>query len=104
VSSRSVPDEQRLAYGAAELADKLGCSPGHIYNSIERGDIPGFSIGTRVFVPADAVDALVRRTRTASGVPESVEDPTALAAVGTILTNAAPVQPRHRPRGRKAVE
>jgi hypothetical protein len=102
-----------------DAAAYIGKSERWMRNNAADAGIPVTQVGGEIrFIPEvldeyliahttgldDELREFVRRTRAASGVPETVEDPTALAAVGTLLTNAAPVQPRRRPRGRRAVE
>lgn len=44
------PQVQRLGYGISEAAESIGCSPGHIRNLIERGELPSAKIGRRRIV------------------------------------------------------
>jgi excisionase family DNA binding protein len=109
----------RPPYNYEQAAAASNTSERTVRRAVASGELAATRIGGMVRILPEVLDdwilahtpdiddelrEFVRRTRAASGVPETVEDPTALAAVGTILTNAAPVQPRRRPRGRRAVE
>lgn len=52
--------DQPLALGVAEVARLLSCSKAHVYNLIERGELPTVPhMGARKLVPRQAVEDLV---------------------------------------------
>lgn len=52
-------NDRRLGYGIQELAEMIGCSPGHIRNLIDRKELPSVKLGRRRIVPADNARALL---------------------------------------------
>jgi excisionase family DNA binding protein len=46
------------AYRVPQLAERWGCSPGHIRNLIDRGDLRAFTIGRLVRIPAGEVERI----------------------------------------------
>jgi excisionase family DNA binding protein len=50
---------ERLAWSIDEAAESIGCSPGHIRNLIERGELQSVKIGRRRVVCADSLRALL---------------------------------------------
>ena len=55
------------AYRVPQLAERWGCSPGHIRNLIDRGDLRAFTIGRLVRIPAREVE----RIECSQGSPSS---------------------------------
>ena len=51
---------ERRAYRASEIADMFGVSTGWVRARIKSGDLPSFRVGAVVFVPAAAVEDLLR--------------------------------------------
>lgn len=51
---------ERAAYSIAETMQLLGgCSRGHIYNLIKRGELRVVHLGRRVLIPASEIKRLV---------------------------------------------
>ena len=53
------PMTGRLAYSIAETARLLGCSERSIQTWIKAGKIPRKKVGSRVFIPATELEALL---------------------------------------------
>ena len=51
----------RLTMSVEEAGKRLGLSRGAAYEAVQRGDIPAVLIGRRLFVPMNAIDALLDR-------------------------------------------
>lgn len=47
-------------YSVAEVAEILGCSTGHVYNMLKRGELRHFRFGPKLIrIPIEAVDELL---------------------------------------------
>ncbi len=55
------PPIPRLGYAISEAAKSIGCSPGHIRNLIERGDLRSAKIGRRRIIRDEDLRALLAR-------------------------------------------
>lgn len=53
--------EKRLLVTVAEAAVILGCSRGHIYTRVMRGDIPSLTIGRARRIPVSALEEWIAR-------------------------------------------
>ncbi|GIW12571.1 MAG: hypothetical protein KatS3mg062_0010 [Tepidiforma sp.] len=51
----------RQALSIREVAELLGCSTGHVWNLAQRGELPSFRLGKRLFIPREAVERLFGR-------------------------------------------
>ncbi len=61
---RDAAPTPRMGYSRREVADAFGVSHGMVIDLCKRGDLPTFKLGTRVFVPAEALELLVKRAMT----------------------------------------
>ena len=52
---QEIKESERLALGIAEAAATIGCSPGHIRNLIERGQLRSVKAGRRRLVTTQAL-------------------------------------------------
>lgn len=52
---------ERLAFSIAEAAESIACSPGHIRNLIERGELRSTKVGRRRIVRDEDLRALLAR-------------------------------------------
>jgi excisionase family DNA binding protein len=52
---------ERLAFSIGEAAAAISCSPGHIRNLIERGELQSAKVGRRRVVRAASLEALLDR-------------------------------------------
>lgn len=58
---RDAPPIPRMGYSRREVAEAFGVSLGMIIELCRRGQLPTFNLGSRVFVPAEALELLSKR-------------------------------------------
>lgn len=61
---RDAAPTPRMGYSRREVAEAFGVSHGMIIDLCRRGGLPTFKLGTKVFVPAEALEILVERAMT----------------------------------------
>ena len=88
------------AYRVPQLAARWGCSPGHVRNMIERGELRAFTIGRLVRIPAAEVERVecrgIASSACAGGSPLSGQTQTANDTADS-LPRGIDLEPRQRP-------
>jgi len=61
---RDAEPTPRMGYSRREIAQAFGISHGMVIDLCKRGDLPSFNLGCKVFVPAEALELIIKRAMT----------------------------------------
>src|SRR6185436_10186653 len=79
----------RAAYSVAQLAERWGCSDGHLYGMIRSGELHAFKLGTLLRVRVEEVERIERGSSVnPRSVPDTPANTAKTARIGPVILPA----------------